>query len=410
MLHRSRGHSLIELTVAISIVGALAAGTMQLAKSHRLQGEIEVTKKNAEQLLFAGKAYWTANRSYPSSVAVLVSQGYVGGSSIPSNPLGGDFAILGANISGDIGQIIVRASITKGGTPAEMVKPLDANGTYSTDSVEWRKLVTEYGSGSAKNLESFKNAYGGGSTLEISSSLANYNIYTMLGSPTSAVNVTLTIPSGVTVSSNNTGTPALDTGNLPSGSTVTIINNGSIIGAGGAGGTGGALSACATITAGESGGSGGNAINLTVPTTIDNTNGYIFGGGGGGGGGGATYSICGFGWSGGGGGGGAGSIGGAGGAGGYNYYIYDAGDPGTSGGTSGGGGGGGGYFDGVRHAGGGGNGGEYGTSGNTGDVGVGGVNSSAGAGGSAGKAVNLNGNTITWTGGNDATRVKGAVN
>ena len=32
------------------------------------------------------------------------------------------------------------------------------------------------------------------------------------------------------------------------------------------------------------------------------------------------------------------------------------------------------------------------------------------AGGAAGKAVKLNGNSITWLGGNDATRVKGAVN
>lgn len=38
------------------------------------------------------------------------------------------------------------------------------------------------------------------------------------------------------------------------------------------------------------------------------------------------------------------------------------------------------------------------------------ANTSGLAGGSAGKAINLNGQTITWLGGNDATRVKGALN
>jgi hypothetical protein len=32
-----------------------------------------------------------------------------------------------------------------------------------------------------------------------------------------------------------------------------------------------------------------------------------------------------------------------------------------------------------------------------------------GAGGAAGKAINKNGNAVTWTSGNDTTHVKGAV-
>ena len=37
------------------------------------------------------------------------------------------------------------------------------------------------------------------------------------------------------------------------------------------------------------------------------------------------------------------------------------------------------------------------------------TNWGSGAGGAAGKAINLNGQTITWLGGNNGTQVKGAV-
>ena len=286
-----------------------------------------------------------------------------------------------------------------------MVKPLDANSTYSTDSVEWKRLVSEYGSGSGANLERFKNAYGGGSTLEISSSLANYNIYTMLGSPTSPVNVTLTIPNGVTVSSNSAATAALDTGNLPAGSTVTIINNGSILGAGGIGGAG-ANGGNVSGNPGGIGGDGGSAISLSSSLTvsIDNTNGYIFGGGGGGGGSGSCTGI-GQNYAGCGGGGGAGAIVGAGGPAGFGSVVN--GNPGAAGTSLVGGSGG--TWPNIQCQGIGGTGGAPGSPGDPGSY-TGAASGSVGPGGPAGKAISLNGNTITWTGGNDATRVKGAVN
>lgn len=409
-MKRARGYTLIEIVIAITISAIVTAGSITLYKAQRLAADIEVTKRNAEQLLHAGKTYWSVNRSYPTSVSTLVSQGYVGGSTTPANPLGGAFAILGANLSGDVGHIIVRASITRGGTPSEMVKPLDANSTYSTDSVEWKKLVAEYGSGSAKNLESFKNAYGGGSTLEISSSMANYNLYTMLGSPTSPVNVTLTIPNGVTVSSNSPSMPALNTGPLPSGSTLTIINNGMIIGAGGAGGAGGkgttAPDPIFSGYPGATGGSGGDAISISVLTSIDNTNGYIFGGGGGGGGSGSCKSFI-RDMGGNGGGGGAGEVGGAGGAGGApGNGPFAPGNPGTVGTLLAAGSGG--SWSTHQCQGFGGSGGGPGSDGNAGIYIV--ESAQPGVGGPAGKAVNTNSQTITWLGGNDAARVKGAVN
>ena len=90
-----------------------------------------------------------------------------------------------------------------------------------------------------------------------------------------------TVNSGVYISSNTTGTPALTVnGSFPSG--VELINGGIIVGMGGAGGRG--------ATGGTNGGGGGTALSVSSAISINNT-GTIAGGGGGGAGGGAgSYS------------------------------------------------------------------------------------------------------------------------
>jgi hypothetical protein len=82
----------------------------------------------------------------------------------------------------------------------------------------------------------------------------------------------ITIENGAIIGSNNTNTPALSISSaFTIGGTVNVINNGTIIGAGGAGGTGN----------GGNGGNGGVAFSTTVDVRFDN-NGTISGGGGGG--------------------------------------------------------------------------------------------------------------------------------
>ena len=82
----------------------------------------------------------------------------------------------------------------------------------------------------------------------------------------------ITIENGAIVGSNNANTPALSISSaFTIGGTVNVINNGTIIGAGGAGGTGN----------GGNGGNGGVAFSTTVDVRFTN-NGTISGGGGGG--------------------------------------------------------------------------------------------------------------------------------
>lgn len=100
---------------------------------------------------------------------------------------------------------------------------------------------------------------------------------------------TVTINSGVVVSSPTTATAAFDTGTAPAGSSISIVNNGYIVGMGGnAGSPSGRNNA--TIVPGSAGGSGGPALRAQTAINVTN-NGVIAGGGGGGGGGRAFYYI-----------------------------------------------------------------------------------------------------------------------
>lgn len=226
-----------------------------------------------------------------------------------------------------------------------------------------------------------------------------------LGSYSGPTIMTVTMNSGVEGRGTSTSVPGLSFyGTFPAGSTIKLINNGRLMGSGGAGGNGGTGAA-----AGTAGGNGGPAIKFessaamsdgsAIPLTIDNTNGYLLGGGGGGGGGGGTTEGGGGGSTGGGGGGGDG-----GGSGGTGYESGDlAGWPEVGAYYQNYGGDG----DPFGSAGNGGNGGKWGSDGIDGRT----ASGAGGLGGTAGKAVDKNGRSvsITWTGGNNSTQVKGAV-
>lgn len=223
-----------------------------------------------------------------------------------------------------------------------------------------------------------------GVAVVLSSNTTNYNLKSAVGNPATAINVTLTINSGVTVYATSTGVYALDLSGFASGSVIKLVNNGTIAGAGGAGGGGSSMG----YNNAGAGGAGGHAIRLSttgVTHIIDNASGYILGGGGGGGGGGNGYFET---WD------GKSMVGNlsAGFAGGIGQgYGYG---PGGSVGTNGGGSGAG------------------GTWGNAGGNGYGyaGTGMYGGAGGAAGYAVVMNGNSaLTWLAGNNSTQIKGAV-
>ena len=126
----------------------------------------------------------------------------------------------------------------------------------------------------------------GGATINVSAtgSTNNYNIFVdAFGSPTSAGSYCFTIDSGVTIGSTSTATYALTVGNFVAGSTVCIINNGTVTGKGGAGGD------PVPGLAGGAGAAGGHGLLANFVVEIFN-NGAFYGGGGGGGAGGSGFS------------------------------------------------------------------------------------------------------------------------
>lgn len=288
-------------------------------------------------------------------------------------------------------------------------------------------------------------------TFSASTANASLNVAAIGGYVAGKSDITVTVNSGVYLYSTGTGTPGLTLSGGTTGDTVTLVNNGYIMGQGGNGGA-----------TGFPGSAGGPALQLGYATTVDNTNGSAYIGGGGGGGSSGSGGTAGGG--GGGAGGGNGGNNGNSGAGGSGGGIGSTGGTGNSSGSfgtingyssgiGGGSGGGGGatssYSQGrgfvtVYCSGGGGGrifpgsggaGGNPATSGGTGVTGGNGgsanaggqsVANSAGSGGGGwgasggvtsgsglsaaggGKAVNLNGKTITWVSGN-TTRVYGSV-
>lgn len=246
-------------------------------------------------------------------------------------------------------------------------------------------------------------------TLTISASTNGYNIFNNRGGTYVAGISDVTLVNNSNIYS--TSGVALDTGTgWTAGDTITIDNNALIVGHGGDGGAGGG--GTNTVQAGGAGGAGSSAFNLQYSITLDNTGGTISGGSGGGGGGGSgriTGSNKGGSFSAiaGGGGGGAGRASASGGAGGNVAFTGSGSESdGAGGGSSSittrglGGARGSASFSGVTATGGhGGPGGadnaSAGTPGAT--AAAGSQLGAGGTGGAGGKAINLNGNSVTYT-------------
>jgi hypothetical protein len=128
--------------------------------------------------------------------------------------------------------------------------------------------------------------------LTISANTANYNVYTSRG-PTydpGKSDITVTVNPGIIVYSTSTGTAAFS---VPSAfnpaDTITVVNNGTILGCGGGGGGGGSAGV-GFANPGGSGSAAGGAFLTQRAVTVNNLN-RIAGGGGGGGGGGGSAAV-----------------------------------------------------------------------------------------------------------------------
>jgi hypothetical protein len=312
---------------------------------------------------------------------------------------------------------------------------------YVKDGGTWKAVQEGYIKDAGTWKQFLMSRVSSSYTFAANTANASLNLSTVAGYVSGKTDITVTVNSGVYLYATSTGGYALNLTGGAVGDTLTIVNNGFIMGQGGKGGDygGGAL---------RQGGTGGPAINFGFGmsgATVTNTSGYIGGGGGGGSGGSGEYSGGGGGagggaggssiGAGGGAGGGVGSTGSNGAGGSYmpsESVVYSQGGggggrimPGTGGSgaragytsdPNGGGAGGGGGSTGQTGSGAaGGSAGNAGSSaGSAGGPSGGGYGASGGSGSygsaSGGKAINLNAKSITWTGGaSSSSRAYGAV-
>jgi hypothetical protein len=282
-----------------------------------------------------------------------------------------------------------------------------------------------------KNFYNAVNRVTAVQTYSTNTTQTTLNVSTLSGYVAGITDVTVYVSSNVYVYSTDTATPALTISGATAGDTVTLVNNGFIMGKGGNGTEQQGFNS-------SNGTPGGPAMSLGYNINITN-NSYIAGGGGGGGAGPfPTNSLSGGGAGGGTGGGSIGPnyFGGAGGGPGQvgaqgfgagaaaaNFPNYGGGAgggrilPGTGGSGSqfstkpGSGGAGGGGTGGNARGGDGGSAGNAGADaasagGGGGGWGARGGNCQTGLGGAGGKAINLNGFTVTYI---TAGTVYGAV-
>lgn len=128
-------------------------------------------------------------------------------------------------------------------------------------------------------------------SVTITSSTTNYvmssNKPTGLSGFEASSDVTYTVNSGVVIGGTTVSTPAMETGPSsawPAGLTLTVVNNGTLVGKGGNGGNGASGNWTTVTTPATAGQDGGPAFKAGRAVTFTN-NGAVYGGGGGGGGG-----------------------------------------------------------------------------------------------------------------------------
>ena len=142
----------------------------------------------------------------------------------------------------------------------------------------------------------------------INSTTNKFNLFSAVGSPSTAVDVTVEITTNTIVYSDNYLVAAFDSGNgWHVDSTITLINRGFIYGRSGLGRQGASVT-CGGSCVSFAGTVGGDAIEIYHDITIENINTLAPGGGGGGGGAGPIDSALGGGAAGGSGGSGAGYL------------------------------------------------------------------------------------------------------
>lgn len=154
----------------------------------------------------------------------------------------------------------------------------DKDGNRLADLYQVQKISGDGFRGYQTKLKRYQAVQPGDVAFTVTASAVNYDLSTEFAPDPGEY--TVYIDSNVVLGSNDVTLPAFTTGAQESGVILKIINRGRILGMGGVGGDAGIWSS-GTETMPTAGQGGGIALNITVPTTIDNGAGLIWAGGAG---------------------------------------------------------------------------------------------------------------------------------
>ncbi len=101
------------------------------------------------------------------------------------------------------------------------------NEVYVNDAGTWREPQEVY----VNDAGVWKTVH---KVVTVAANTNNLNLYSLAGSPTTAINLKVTVNAGVTVTSTSTSNAAIDISSFAAGSVIQLINNGTVYGAGGA--------------------------------------------------------------------------------------------------------------------------------------------------------------------------------
>lgn len=107
-----------------------------------------------------------------------------------------------------------------------------ANEVYVNDAGTWREPQEIY----INDAGTWRTVH---KVVTVAANVNNLSLYSLAGSPTTAITLKVTVNAGVTITSSSTASAAVDISSFPAGSVIQLINNGTIYGAGGARGANG---------------------------------------------------------------------------------------------------------------------------------------------------------------------------
>lgn len=144
--------------MAIAVIAVITLGLLQRYVHDKAAADEQVVRQTAQELLAAGRAWWSKYRTSPPSIVAMAADGLLNPSFAPVNPLGNGYSVAVTMLGTTTPTVVVQASITRPGPIADWQRRLEANDSQP-GQVIWRRFAIEVSSLQGARQEAFKSMY-----------------------------------------------------------------------------------------------------------------------------------------------------------------------------------------------------------------------------------------------------------